>query len=195
MKENYQQKAILARLLKELTYAGKVLNQTDFGQKLGYTKSHFSQIMNGKENLTPKIITAIETQLNVSRSFLEQGTEPVLKGKAYDNTPAETIVQEPEELLRTRLIENEIRKAIDIKATQQTVSETMVKSYSSVEAGALYMLGVSHQTSLLDETNIDILMKTVEKRVQLILREVIAVKSFYKKLVAEKDELLKEVME
>lgn len=51
----------LRDIYNKLKYFKLVSNQADFGEKLGYTRSHFNQIMNGAQPITEKLVRKIQS--------------------------------------------------------------------------------------------------------------------------------------
>lgn len=67
------QKTILESVLAELVYQKKVDNQLDFAIKLKTSESYLSQIMNGKQNLSPGMIGKMERIFRLSPKYLSFG--------------------------------------------------------------------------------------------------------------------------
>ena len=59
--------------LRELVHAGKVSNQTELGRILGYSKSHFSQIMNENEPLPADLALNMEKLFGIRAAWLKSG--------------------------------------------------------------------------------------------------------------------------
>lgn len=66
---NIPPKDKLVAALEELRYRKIVRNQTDFGNQLGYSKSYFSNLMNGGEIITDKVVDAISTKYGFNRDW------------------------------------------------------------------------------------------------------------------------------
>eukprot|EP01012_Entosiphon_sulcatum_P049033 TRINITY_DN67631_c0_g1_i1.p2 TRINITY_DN67631_c0_g1~~TRINITY_DN67631_c0_g1_i1.p2 ORF type:complete len:146 (-),score=18.89 TRINITY_DN67631_c0_g1_i1:1209-1646(-) len=71
----------LVKAFEELKYLKKVSSQLEFGSKLGYTKSHFSQIMNGAQPFPDKIATSLETTFGISSDWILTGNGEMFKDK------------------------------------------------------------------------------------------------------------------
>lgn len=72
--------SLLKSILKELTYRGIVKNQTDLGNKLGYNKSYVSELMNGREKITDKVIDTFRREFGISKQyFASNGEDPMFE--------------------------------------------------------------------------------------------------------------------
>lgn len=88
MDENVSELQRVKKVVKWLIFKGYADNETDLAKLLGYTKSSFSQIINGKVNLSEKFIDKlISLDSNINKVWISTG-----QGEMFNN---ETIVQEP----------------------------------------------------------------------------------------------------
>lgn len=84
-------KTPLVHVYNELKYRNKVSSKADFGKQLGYTRTYFSQVMNGIMPLTDNVIDKIATLFDVDRDFITSG-----KGLPFKAT----IIQDNLKLIR-----------------------------------------------------------------------------------------------
>lgn len=59
----------LVAALEELRYRKIVKNQTDFGSQLGYNRSYVSQLINGSEPITAKVLDIIQQKFGINRDW------------------------------------------------------------------------------------------------------------------------------
>lgn len=71
----------LNKALRELKYRGVVQNQTDFGDKLSYSKTYISRLFNEHEPLTGLIATEMETLFRLNKKWLLTGEGDVFIDK------------------------------------------------------------------------------------------------------------------
>ncbi len=78
-------KVRLHKAFSELLYQKKVLNQKDFGDKIGYNKAYVSRVFNGSEDVSHKMASEIQTQFGISATWLLTGDGPMFVN-AHKNT-------------------------------------------------------------------------------------------------------------
>lgn len=77
-------KTKLEAIYKELLYRKKIKNQTDLGDKLGYTKGYTSQIMNDNIEINEKIKQSFNEVFGVNIKYWDSETEPMFTEDAID---------------------------------------------------------------------------------------------------------------
>ncbi|MDR2223385.1 MAG: helix-turn-helix transcriptional regulator [Flavobacteriaceae bacterium] len=76
--------------IKWIIYEGKAKNQTDLAEQLGYTKSSFSQIINGKVNLSDLFVRKLTTYAPaLNQAWLHTGEGSMLINHTYLPYPNE----------------------------------------------------------------------------------------------------------
>lgn len=83
---------------------------------------------------------------------------------------------------KTRIAAEEAVRHIEGEMAKRDAGAGFQQNYNDVQQAALYVLGVSHQSTLVDPRNIEALLRTVDDRVRLILLEAIAVKRIYQEV-------------
>lgn len=76
--------SVLERLNKALKLAFQEINiykKSDMAKFLGYTNSYFSEITNGKENLSESFLNVISEKVNINLEWVLSGEGDVLKNK------------------------------------------------------------------------------------------------------------------
>ena len=63
----------LVKALSELVYAGKVANQKEFGDEIGYNKTYMSRIFSGEQAVSHKMASEIQTKFGISATWLLTG--------------------------------------------------------------------------------------------------------------------------
>jgi len=67
-------------IYRELEYRGVVDSQTEFGEELGLSRSYISRLLNGKENVSKKLIKNLETSFKINPKYLTDGEgEPFIE--------------------------------------------------------------------------------------------------------------------
>jgi len=80
------QKSILESVLNELIYRKKVSTQVELAERLEKNESYFSQIMNGKQKLSSKMIEKMKREFGLSPDYLLTGIGPMFLNERIDFT-------------------------------------------------------------------------------------------------------------
>lgn len=102
----------IRKVLNWLIFSEFAENDTDLAKKLGYTKSSFSQIVNGKVPLSDKFINALcSCDENINKVWINTGNGNLLNNIEY---PLQ-MVNEPQEKMQSESEEKNIIKLLKEK--------------------------------------------------------------------------------
>lgn len=75
----------LKKVINWLIFSELAENETELAKKLGYTKSSFSQIINGKVPLSQKFLNKLsDLDENINSVWINEGKGPMLKNMSID---------------------------------------------------------------------------------------------------------------
>jgi plasmid maintenance system antidote protein VapI len=81
----------LVAAFDSLRFQKKVSSQTDFGEKIGYNKSHVSELMNGRKPVTNTLAVTLQTKFGIRFEWLMNGEgEMFYKDAATDSETVES---------------------------------------------------------------------------------------------------------
>ena len=77
-------KSRLKRVIEDLRYKQIVKNQTEVADKLGYTKTYLSRLLNGHETITRSVAEKMETMFSVDADWLLSGEGQMFKSDSQN---------------------------------------------------------------------------------------------------------------
>jgi len=111
----------LVKAFEHLRYLKKVSSQTDFGEQIGYNKSHVSELMNGKKPVTNNLAATLRTKFGIDAGWLITGN-------------GNMIVDEPEKPLKKVPVLGEAAAGNDM---QMTYNDNTTQELEYIDVGDL----------------------------------------------------------
>lgn len=103
----------LKKLVSWIIFSGYAKNESDLASKLGYTKSSFSQIMNGRVPVADRFLNKIsEIVSNLNIEWIRFGTGDMLNDTDLENRNLNIEIENPineNEKMMLRVIESQQR--------------------------------------------------------------------------------------
>jgi len=118
MENIFKNKITLSDKIKKIRIE-KGMNQKDFSTLLGVKQSYYSELENGKREVTTKILSELKSKLNISIDwFLSNSTD-----ESLDSSVTKSIITESE----LQLSENKSEIVIN---AQETTQEQLIKAFT-----------------------------------------------------------------
>jgi len=154
------------KVIKWLIYQGIADNESELSDKMGYTKSSFSQIINGKVNLSGKFIDKLcEWDSSIDSEWVKSGKGSIFVIK--DPIPVKELVVEKTDEIKTVETEKSSEKVIE-KGSEIILMNRLLNEKERVIREKERVIREKDKTIEDKERVIRILDNTIEEKDKLI---------------------------